>query len=48
MLRKLFEHFLFSLGGFSTNIVYTTVAPVFPLEVERRGLNSIYSGLIFR
>ena len=47
MCQKAFEYFLFTLGGLATDYVYTTIAPVFPLEIERRHLSSFYSGLIF-
>ena len=38
LLRRIFEHFLFALGGFASNIAFTTVTPVLPLEIERRAL----------
>ena len=41
------EHFIFTVCAFSANLVYMTIAPVLPLEIERRHLSSFYSGLIF-
>ena len=45
--RSAFEQFLFGLMGFSSNIVCTTIAPVVPLEIERRRLSSFYSKFLF-
>ena len=45
--RSAFEQFLFGLMGFSSNIVCTTIAPVVPLEIERRRLSSFYWKLLF-
>ena len=47
MWRLFLEHCIFTVCGFSANIVYMAVAPVLPLEIERRHLSSFCSGIIF-
>lgn len=47
MGSNLLAHFVLCFCATASNMVYTTIAPLFPLEVERRHLSSLYSGLVF-
>lgn len=48
MLKKICEHLSFTFLACIPGMIYTSIAPLLPPEIERRKLSSIYSGAIFR
>ena len=47
MWRTCFEHFLVSLSSLAPTMVVASLAPLLPLEVEKRGLSEFISNLIY-
>ncbi len=47
-MEALCDHFLFAFIAFVSETSRSSIVPVLPLELNRRGLSSIHSGLSFR
>ena len=46
-MRKAVEHMAYTLIIAISNLSYTSIAPVLPLELQRRDLSVAFSGIIF-
>ena len=46
MLRSVLDHFIVCASTLGVEIMFTAIAPLFPLELERRQMSSVYSGVM--
>ena len=47
-MRTCFEHFIFFYYSFAPSLIFTSVAPLLPIELIERHMSSLYAGLLTR